>query len=63
MHAMTTPVFQVHPSGRQVLSKTSFWQITRDGRVIGWASGYQAALSKAQALQSRTEGGGGHASA
>lgn len=54
---------QVKAAGRRVLSTASFWQIIQDGRVVGWASGYQAALSKAARLQARTAGGAGHASA
>lgn len=47
------PVFQVHPSGARVVSKASFWRITRDGRVIGFATGYQAALAKAAEAERR----------
>lgn len=49
---------QIKPAGRPVLSGTSFWQLTQGGRVIGWASGYQNALAKAEREQQRT--GGAH---
>lgn len=52
--------FQVQAAGRQVVSKTSFWRITRGGRVIGWACGYQNALAKAALLQAKADGGAHH---
>lgn len=44
---------QIRPAGRRVLSKTNFWQLTHNGRVIGWASSYPAAQAKASALAER----------
>ena len=56
--AATMQSIQIQPAGRPVLSRTSFWRIVQGNRTLGWASGYQNALAKAQREQQRT--GGAH---
>lgn len=50
---MSSALIQIHPTGRPVVSKTSFWKLTRDGQLVGWASSYPAAQAKAATLAAR----------
>lgn len=42
---------QIRSAGTVVLrdvKRESFWQLTRNGKTVGWATGYRAAVTKAQ---------------
>lgn len=51
---------QIKPAGQRIISRGSFWQITKGGRPYGWANSYKEALIKAREAQN---GGAGHATA